>query len=375
MFTPAILTTDLFIPVIIMSDNTTPTLLYLNATYDTSTTATNTAKMWTSEFDVVHASLLIVFGLAVNLCNLLVIVTVLNFRALSNSDVLILALSAVDYFASWVLFPIAIVVYLSDDDLSANPGVVCDIFTTVSTCAQLLSTAIITLMTLDRFLAIRRPIFYKTKLTVGNVKVALVLLVVTCALLSCIPMILQALDLTAKFPRGNDTRTTCFNYPVPNAYIILAWSYPQIPIVVYSYFGFIVYIRQFVKHKSQSSFNSGGSSKKSILFECRKFLCCHHVRCSNEDDSDDEPTRQEVLEKTLAMMKALNLKRCTRMANTVVWIVLIYYVAWSFVLVSMVKNGKTKNQKHLYQKGKFAVTTERNVVGNVNEMGGTFWMI
>ncbi|XP_072035822.1 uncharacterized protein [Amphiura filiformis] len=288
------------------------------------------------ESDMVNAAFFITFGIIVNLFNLLVILTVLNFRSVSNPDVLILALAIADYLSSWVLFPLGAYFYLAP---VPSFNIICAIYTSTSTAIQLFSTAIITLITMDRFLAIRKPIFYRAKLSVPNLKRALVVLAIICILLSCLPLILQAFNVL-KLPEN--TKTQCFSYHYIFAYILLIWSFLQIPAVIYFYIGFIFYIRQFINHKSQKSFDNIPSTERRKR-RWYRIISCRWKSCRGKKTTDP-PTRQEILEKTISMMKHLNLKRCTRMANTAAWIVVIFYFAWTLALVTITYQLITKEE-------------------------------
>ena len=280
------------------------------------------------ESDLLNAAFFVTFGIIVNLSNLLIIITVLNFRSVSNPDVLILALAIVDYLSSWILFPLAVYYYLAP---APDIAVICVIYATASCALQLFSIAIVTLMTMDRFLAIRKPILYRARLSVPNLKRLIMVLAILCIIIPCLPSILEACKV-AKMPTLTDD-DHCFAYHSIFVYMLLIWSYAQIPIVIYCLIGFIVYIRQFINHKSRTSFESihSNSRTKGRWHQLFKKLTCKTCR---EKDEKRPQTRQEVLEKTISMMKHLNLKRCTRMANTLAWIVIIYYAVWTVALVS-----------------------------------------
>ncbi|XP_071805756.1 uncharacterized protein [Asterias amurensis] len=302
-----------------------------------------------------QATVVIILGVLVGLCSSLTIIAVHKFRSVSNPDILIFALAILDFTSSVTVFPLAAYWYLR---VGTFPGELCLVYGALTTALQLASTAVVSLMTVDRFLAIRKPIFYRTRLGGVQLKRVVAAIVISSAVIGCIPAILS--EPTTKWTIMTNRHGYCtFDYSKNFTFVILAISVPQIPLLVYCYVGFVVSIRKFIQRRqpsqeqspvgSTASSEASGrrsqhpgpvrseSNKELVASSCRAFCCCCFgcpTKCRKK--TKKVVSKEDILEKTQNLMKNLNLKRCTRMSKTVALVVIIYYVPWTLALITMV---------------------------------------
>ncbi|XP_038062045.1 uncharacterized protein LOC119732553 [Patiria miniata] len=306
----------------------------------------------TSPGDIAHATVVILIGILVSFCSFLTILAVHKFRSVSNPDILILALAIIDFISSFTVFPLAAFWYLKT---VAYPTELCLVYGALTTTIQLASTAVVSLMTVDRFLAIRRPILYRTRLGSPQLKRLVIIMVVISAVIGCLPAALSSTTWTTVTNRHG---YCTFQYSSDFTFVILALSLPQIPLLLYCYYGFLVSIRKFIKRRQSGPVPSPASSSVSSSelgrrnhtasppgptvadrweaweARCRIYCCC--CCCSVCRAKQTKPaSREEMVERTQTMMKNLNLKRCTRMSKTVALVVVIYYIPWLLTLITM----------------------------------------
>ncbi|XP_022085557.1 uncharacterized protein LOC110976529 [Acanthaster planci] len=305
---------------------------------------------------VAQAAVVIVIAILVCFCSFLTILVVHKFRSVSNPDILILALAIIDFISSFTVFPLTAFWYLRT---VPYPVELCLVQGALTTTIQVASTLVVSLMTVDRFLAIRRPILYRTRLGSPQLKRLVAILVIVSAVIGCLPAALSSTNWTTITNRHG---YCTFQYSSNFTFVILAVSLPQIPLLVYCYYGFLVSIRKFIQRRQPQSVpvpspasSSASSSEvgrrnnaarptvststttdrlETWTARCRIYCCC--CCCSSCWVKQTKPaSREEMVERTQTMMKNLNLKRCTRMSKTVALVVVIYYTPWLLTLITM----------------------------------------
>ncbi|XP_033103913.1 uncharacterized protein LOC117106628 [Anneissia japonica] len=250
---------------------------------------------------LILATVVIFFGIFIHVSNIFIILTVLNLQSASNPDALIFSLSLVDYIMTITVFPVAAYHYWTGLDI---PTWACSMSAFFVTANILFSTTVVSLMTIDRLLAIRKPIIYKLYLTTSN----MIKLLVFIMFLS---IGTASISLTDLIELQSEDEYCLFEAKSWYNLLILTLIYPQIPIVVYTYSGFVHALKMFDPRQNQA-IDSGKVEKKKSNW--RRY-----------------PKRSTENQKSKSTRKgngnnSVNFKRCIRMSRTVAAIVILYYI-------------------------------------------------
>ncbi|XP_071489121.1 uncharacterized protein [Diadema antillarum] len=271
---------------------------------------------------VVDATVIVVLAVLVNFMSFWTLLVVRSFRYITSPDVLIGGLAFVDYVSSWTMYPLIAYVYLSNGPFGP---LVCDFFYAMWAFFQLVSMFIVTLMATDRYLAIRKPIFYRVKFKVDSVKYVILSFGIA-ALLACFtPTIIlnfarsserDGTRLTAQACVGTNNQTYRFLQIV-----ILVFNYSLCAIGLFCYMKFLVGIRNFVNRSMGSLEKKTVSASAVSSSYCLSCLCC-------QEQPQRYLTRGELVEHTLQLMKTIHIKRCTRITKAIAVAVGFFYLTW-----------------------------------------------
>lgn len=286
-------------------------------------------------FNIIFLSLIAIF---INVGNFLILAAFKKHHFVKNMDILIAFLALMDYIGSWVVVPIAIYTYASPE-VMANNDVVKRVLCTMSGVGflfmQLSSTFAITLMTSDRFAAVKKPFFYRSYCEKRPKHIKIILIIVSLVLL---PLSISIVILENESFSFRDGVCTFESSPtwIWGKLIILLISLSQIPIVICCYTAFVLTVRKLDRKRSSylkrlhqpKPSNNGGcqmlvtqnrSGNRRVYSASRQKA---PLKCSPRMGSAIPPS------------KDLYVNRGSRLSGTVALVVGIYYVPWLLMLVS-----------------------------------------
>ncbi|XP_028992107.1 trace amine-associated receptor 13c-like [Betta splendens] len=176
------------------------------------------------------------------LLNLLVIVSISHFRQLHTStNLLVLSLAVVDLLVGLLQMPIEIILYRGCWLLS---DFICTVNFSLGYLLVSVSVGNLVLISVDRYVAVCKPMFYSTKVTVGRVQLSVCLCWFCSAVHSC--------WILRDFLREQDGLSFCYGE------CVVAVTYAQVAVdLVVTFLGpFVVvtllYVRVFVVAVSQA---------------------------------------------------------------------------------------------------------------------------
>ncbi|XP_070561736.1 uncharacterized protein [Ptychodera flava] len=186
--------------------------------------------------------------------NLLTLFVINRFKPKAVPDVLVTALAISDLLTGVLPVPIAVYAYLTDWDFSKD-ATLCDIFGWISFATNGGSMFVLTLMALDRYLAICLPFFYKSKVTVRRTVLCCIGGLVAASVFAIIPV----LGSGHMKPYGTHNAYCHFDYSgnsaMSTAYSITALfiGYLFMFIVLFSYVSVICTLRKFISRRKLMS--------------------------------------------------------------------------------------------------------------------------
>ncbi|XP_071946151.1 uncharacterized protein [Antedon mediterranea] len=251
------------------------------------------------ESSYILATIVIMFGVFIHISNIFIILTVFNLKSASNPDALILSLSVVDYAMTITVFPVAAYHFWTGHEIPSWACTMCAFLVTVNI---VFSTTVVSLMTIDRLLAIKKPIIYKLYLTtVNTIKILIVVLLVSIGT--------AAISLTDLIHLQYDGNDCLFEAKSWYTILILSLIYPQIPVVVYTYSEFVHALKMFEPRQHQTTtYNANNVEKEKPNWFRRP------------------KTKPKSDQKSGSGNHSVSFKRCIRMSRTVAAIVILYYI-------------------------------------------------
>ncbi|XP_070561514.1 probable G-protein coupled receptor 149 [Ptychodera flava] len=273
--------------------------------------------------DMLTVAVLVVAGIVGNLANLLTLSTIFRFKSLSVPDVWIFSLALSDYIFTMVTVPISVYDLLTASTLFTW---LCSAFAFSSVWLRLSATATVTMMTLDRYLALRKPILYRTRFTIFSAKRLTIVIWSVSAVLAAFPF--------ANWSSFVHSHGYCiFDYNSSYAVFILLVSFTQFVTVLYTYTEFIFSIRKFVERRQMSRTQKLSSISGKRVGNTSVVL--RRLRSLRERGTGSGFGEESSSVVQSAMMNSYNVNKCTRMAKTVALIVALYYVTWSVLLTGI----------------------------------------
>ncbi|XP_077998155.1 uncharacterized protein LOC144451229 [Glandiceps talaboti] len=272
--------------------------------------------------DLVTASILLSAGGIANFANFLTLATVFRFKSLSVPDVWIFSLALSDYLFATTTVAISVYDLLTIYSLT---DWLCSIFAFTFVWFRLASTTTVTLMIVDRYLALRKPILYRTRFTIYSAKRIVMFIWIVGAIIAVIPF--------TNWSSFVQYHGFCiYDYSSNYATVVLAVCYLQFMIVLYTYIEFIFSMRKFIerRHDRRSTIFSDSRSHRH-----HTSIVLRGLRNARDRATNNCLRRESDAVVQAAVVNSVNVNKCTRMAKTVAVIVLLYYLTWSVVLVGI----------------------------------------
>lgn len=280
--------------------------------------------------------LLTVTEILVFLGNILIILTVRKIHTDKNFDNLIAFLALLDLTSSCTVLPIAITFYAAPSIYGTKslPEVWCKFSAIAYIFIQISSTSSITLVTLDRFVATRKPFFYRTTCEnrKKNLRLGLIILTSIGLVLSlCIillekePLIFR--DGICSLPKRSWGKL-----------VILILTLPQILVVSVCYCSVVQVARKFDRRRLCYFRNRYAHDFSKTLTQQQQQPKSR--QCASHGEPLDDITKrripnQRTAEEKHIFMRNSDVNRGTRLSVTVALIIGVYYIPWIMELVSI----------------------------------------
>eukprot|EP00794_Sanderia_malayensis_P015174 gene15174-16733_t len=128
---------------------------------------------------------------AINICivflNALALMVIMRFRSKNCIDVLVLGLALTDLTKGLIPVPMSVCIYLSSWHLRENSAA-CEFFGWIAFTTNSASMLILTMMAIERFVAIAKPFSYRSVITKKRMKLTVLVAVLFSAFLSALPV-------------------------------------------------------------------------------------------------------------------------------------------------------------------------------------------
>ena len=198
----------------------------MNDTYNNSESCTEII-----EEEVDYARGLTLMGIAViaMIGNFMTIFIMLKFKTIKIPDLLVIALAVDDLITTLVPIMMSIVAYLRGKDYEMD-SIACNFFGVIAAYTRFTAALLVTVISVERYLAVKKPMFYRKHCTPSLFKKLLVLVFVFNALLA--------------FPPAVDPNT-----PINAYHGYCLFSFPRIYaifIVIYANIQFIIVLFCFI---------------------------------------------------------------------------------------------------------------------------------
>lgn len=172
---------------------------------------------------------LLVIALVAALGNSMTIFIMLKFKTIKIPDLLVIALAIDDLIATLIPMTMSIVAYLSGNDYDMGSAA-CNFFGIIAAYTRFTAALLVTVISVERYLAVRKPLFYRKHCTPSLFKKILVLVFLSNAVIA--------------FPPAVDPNT-----PINEYHGFCLFSFPRIYaifIVIYANVQFIIVLFCFV---------------------------------------------------------------------------------------------------------------------------------
>ena len=198
--------------------------------------------------------------------NTLVVMIVMRFRTKNCIDILVLGLAMTDLTKGLIPVPMSVATYLTAWYMRPKT-VACDFFGWIAFTTNSASMLILTMMAIERFVAIVKPFSYRTAITKRRLEVSVLIAVVFSCFISALPVF--GLGTMESFNKGAYCH---FDYSHRSSeskiygYFILVYGLAMTFVVLTTYLIVFYKIRDLIKrHKRfaiSRSISSSSSSKK-----------------------------------------------------------------------------------------------------------------
>lgn len=149
---------------------------------------TSCTEMRTEGVDYARGLTLLGIAVIAIFGNFMTIFIMLKFKTIKIPDLLVIALAVDDLIATLVPIMMSIVAYLRGEDYEMD-SVACNFFGVIAAYTRFTAALLVTVISVERYLAVKKPMFYRKHCTPSLFKKLLVLVFVFNALLAFPPAV------------------------------------------------------------------------------------------------------------------------------------------------------------------------------------------
>lgn len=159
-----------------------------NDMMDTNASSDNCTEMTADGVDYGRGISLLAIAVIATFGNFMTIFIMLKFKTIKIPDLLVIALAADDLIATLIPIMMSIIAYLRGEDYDMGSAA-CNFFGVIAAYTRFTAALLVTVISVERYLAIRKPMFYRKHCTPSLFKKLLFLVFVCNALLAFPPAV------------------------------------------------------------------------------------------------------------------------------------------------------------------------------------------
>lgn len=231
----------------------------------TNVSSGNNCTEVSEEVDYGRGISLLVIALIAMLGNFMTIFIMLKFKTIKIPDLLVIALAVDDLIATLIPMTMSIIAYLRGVNYEMD-GHACNFFGVIAAYTRFTAALLVTVISVERYLAVRKPLFYRKHCTPSLFKKLLVLVFIFNALLAFPP----AVDPNTPI---NEYRGFClFSFTRIYALFIVAYANIQFVIVLFCFICIVKELYNLHRRRkqmtAQNMYNkySTAASRDSVTF-------------------------------------------------------------------------------------------------------------
>ena len=211
----------------------------------------------TEEVDYGRGITLLIIAIFAVFGNIMTILVLSKFKTRKVPDLLVIALAVNDLIATFVPVNMSIISYFRGVNYSKD-NAACDFFGVIASYTRFTASLLVTVISIERFLAVKRPLFYRQHCTPSLFKKILVAVFVINAILAFPP----AVDPNTPI---NEYQGFClFSFSRVYAIFIAIYSLVQSAIVLFCFICIVIELyklhRRRTKMTAQSNYNKYSSA-------------------------------------------------------------------------------------------------------------------
>ena len=199
-----------------------------NDSYSTNVSSGDNCTEVSEEVDYGRGISLLVIALIATLGNFMTIFIMLKFKTIKIPDLLVIALAVDDLIATLIPMTMSIIAYFRGVNYEMD-GHACNFFGVIAAYTRFTAALLVTVISVERYLAVKKPLFYRKHCTPSLFKKILVLVFIFNAILAFPP----AVDPNTPI---NEYRGFClFSFTRIYAMFIVAYAIIQFVIVLFCF--------------------------------------------------------------------------------------------------------------------------------------------
>jgi len=275
----------------------------------------------TEEVDYAKGISLLIIALVAIFGNFMTIFIMLKFKTIKIPDLLVIALAVDDLIATLIPITMSLVAYLNGMNYDMD-SILCNFFGVIAAYTRFTAALLVTVISVERYLAVKKPLFYRKHCTPSLFKKLLVIVFVLNALLAFPP----AIDPNTPI---NEYQAFClFSFPRIYAIFIVIYANLQFIIVLFCFICIVKELYNLHQRRrqmtAQNMYNkySNAMHRESMTFTKSGFV------------SKVSDLGQRLRKSAPAIGEWLQLSIEAQFARMLLAVTILFYISWMPTVVS-----------------------------------------